>query len=219
MFIDFHRHAADLGTADRVLRNLFHNQSDEIEPERFYSMGLHPWHVDKESLNDDIEIVRKFSMHPQILAIGETGLDKSIKIPFDIQLQAFQKQIEIASKVNKPMIIHCVRAYNEVFELKMKSGIRKPWMIHWFNASKEMGLQLIEKGFYLSFGHMLFNEKSKAYKTFQLIPLEKIFFETDDAGYNIDEIYVRASQLLSISLKDLELRIEQNFNNFFGRKP
>jgi TatD DNase family protein len=219
MFIDIHRHASDICTAHQVVRNLFHNQASEIETGRFYSIGLHPWHVSKIAVLQDIEMMKIIASQLEIIAIGETGLDKSIKIPFDLQLQAFQMQIRIAEEVNKPMIIHCVRAYNEVFELKLKSSNQKPWVIHWFNASREMGLQLIEKGFYLSFGHMLFQEKSKAFKAFYHLPLENIFFETDDAGYDIDEIYYRASELLSIPLNDLELRIEKNFINFFGIKP
>jgi len=219
MFIDIHRHASDSGTAQQVVRNLFHNQAEEIETGKFYSVGLHPWHVNEQSLYQDLEMVQKVSSHPQIIAIGEIGLDKSIKIPLEIQLEAFLKQIEIAKEVNKPMIIHCVRAYNEVFDLKIKAGHQKSWLIHWFNAGREMGLQLIDKGFYLSFGHMLFQENSKAFKAFQQIPLENIFFETDDAGYNIDEIYGRASQLLSISLPELESGIEKNFINFFGIQP
>jgi TatD DNase family protein len=216
MHIDIHRHANDLGTAQHVLRNLFHNQTDEIEPGRYYSIGLHPWHVNEESLLRDIEMIRKASVHPQIIAIGETGLDKKVNIPLDLQLKAFKMQIEIAKEVNKPMIIHCVRSYNEVFDLK-KTSLQKPWLIHWFNASSEMGLQLVDKGFYLSFGHMLFHENSKAFKSFLHIPPEKIFFETDDAEYHIAEIYMRAASLLEMTAGELELKIESNYRIFFGK--
>jgi TatD DNase family protein len=219
VFIDIHRHSADFGTANQVVRNLFHNQSGEMESGRLFSIGLHPWHVAAESLFMDLEMVKSTSVYPQIIAIGETGLDKKITTPIELQLEAFKTQIEIAGDLNKPMIIHCVRAYNEVCDLKIKSGHQKPWVIHWFNASREMSQQLIDKGFYLSFGHMLFDESSKAFKAFPFIPIENIFFETDDAGYSIAEIYRRASQLLSIKPKDLELKIENNFKNFFGINP
>jgi TatD DNase family protein len=219
MLIDIHRHANDTGTADNVLRNLFHSQGEEIEPGKVYSIGLHPWHVEDPKLNEDLGLVKKFSSHPQIIAIGEAGLDKSIRAPFELQMLAFKSQVEIAKIVKKPMIIHCVRAYNEISELKIKSGHTQPWIIHWFNSGVDMGLQLIKKGFYLSFGHMLFNEDSKAFKSFLKIPVESIFFETDDAGYRIDEVYQRASELLSVSRHTLEKRIENNYENFFGFKP
>lgn len=219
MLIDVHRHSYEKGMAKIVVRNLFHNQTNEISGSEVYSVGLHPWHVDENTLSYDLRLVKNVANNKQIIAIGEAGLDKKVDIQYEIQLKAFKKQIEIAHDVNKPMIIHCVHAYNEIYELKITSGCQKPWLIHWFNASGQMGLQLINKGFYLSFGHMLFNETSKAFKAFTHLPLDYIFFETDDAGFGIDEIYHRASELLNIPLKELEHRIENNFHNFFGIEP
>jgi TatD DNase family protein len=219
MQIDIHRHSKDKGSANICLRNLFHNQADEALVGEYYSVGLHPWHVKEDSINSDLEMVRIAAGNPQIIAIGEAGLDKTLVTPLDLQQKAFEAQVEIAQMTNKPMVIHCVRAYNEIFELKNRSGHKQPWLIHWFNADRQMGHQLINKGFYLSFGHMLFKEESKAYKAFSSIPMQYLFFETDDAGYGINEIYMRASELLSIPLSQLEKRIEQNFENFFGFAP
>jgi TatD DNase family protein len=219
MLIDIHRHSPHKGNTDRCIRNLFHNQTSDIKPRELYSVGLHPWHVQESTLESDLRLVELAANDSQVIAIGETGLDKKIDISIDIQLRAFELQTDIAKKVGKPMIIHCVRSYNEILELKNKSGHKNPWLIHWFNASEKMGLQLIKHCFYLSFGHMLFTEESKAYKAFPHIPLEYIFFETDDAGYEIDEVYLRASYILSIPLEELEARIEKNFENFFGIKP
>ena len=53
MLIDIHRHANDKGTADLAVRNLFHSQSEEMIDNRFYSIGLHPWHVSEKSLKRD----------------------------------------------------------------------------------------------------------------------------------------------------------------------
>jgi len=216
MWIDIHRHANDSGSANVVVRNLFHDQKNEIETGRWYSIGLHPWHVKADSIHDDIARVEEMAGHPQIIAIGETGLDKSIIIPFDLQIRAFEAQIEIAKTMNKPMIIHCVKAYNEVLKMKIRSKQQKPWIIHWFNAIREMGEQLTNRDFYLSFGHMLFDSRSKAYKSFPYIPLDRIFFETDDTGYRIDEVYDRATRLRNIDLRSLKDTIQQNFIQCFG---
>lgn len=219
MYIDIHRHSINKGKAQICIRNLFHNQSNQIEPDQYYSVGLHPWHVNADSLGENLCLVRNIANHHQIIAIGEAGLDKKIDTPIELQLQAFQSQIDIAVEADKPIIIHCVRAYNEIYNLKIKAGSKKPWLIHWFNADIQMALQMIRKGFYLSFGHMLFKEDSKAFKAFSKIPMEFVFFETDDAGYEIDEIYKRASEILSIPISLVEKKIEQNFENFFGFKP
>jgi TatD DNase family protein len=219
MKIDIHRHTADTGTADRVVRNLFHDQAGEIETGKYYSIGLHPWHVSDETADANIDLVRKAATHRQVIAIGEAGLDKAIKTPFDVQRKAFEQHIEIALGADKPMIIHCVRAYNEILKYKIASKHGKSWIIHWFNAGPEMGTQLIEKGFYLSFGHMLFNDVSKAFKAFPDIADDKIFLETDDAGYSIDEVYTRAALLRGTSVVDLEKRIEMNFIHCFNLQP
>ena len=219
MKIDIHRHAEDSGTAMRVIRNLFHDQLLEIESKKYYSIGLHPWHVKAKSLNSDIKKLEVAAEDPRVIAIGETGLDKSIKIPFELQLKAFSAQVKIATALNKPIIIHCVRAYNDIFLLRLESEHKKPWIIHWFNASQQMGEQLISKNFYLSFGHMLFSTKSKAYQAFSKLPTDRIFLETDDAGYTIDDIYGQAAMLKGITIPRLEKQIESNFLNCFEVKP
>lgn len=219
MLIDIHRHAKDPGTADRVVRNLFHNQGSEMEEGNYYTIGLHPWHVEENTLKSDLDLVEKVADDPRVIAIGEAGLDKTIKTSVETQSIAFYAQIEIARKTEKPLIIHCVRAYNEIFNLKANSKIGQPWIIHWFNANRKVGEQLADKGFYLSFGHMLFNDRSKAFHTFPHIPLERIFFETDDAAYSIDEVYQHAQLLRSLNKDELEEKVEMNFKNCFGLKP
>ena len=182
MYLDIHRHSSTKGKADKVLRNLFHCETSEIENTDFCSVGLHPWHVKKDTLQHDIELVRSSAPEKKVFAIGEVGLDKAIDTSLEIQQKAFSAQIEIAKELKKPMIIHCVRAYNELLAFRKSSKHNNPWIIHWYNASSQIGFELIEKGCLLSFGHMLFKETSKAYKTFLEIPLKYVFFETDDAG-------------------------------------
>jgi TatD DNase family protein len=216
MKIDIHRHAVNNNTSIEVVRNLFHSQTGEIESHKLYSVGLHPWHVNEETLQNDIGKVREIANHPQIIAIGEAGLDKKVDVPYENQLNAFKYQIAIARQVNKPMIIHCVKAYNEVLVLNIEANLSRPWIIHWFNSSEEIALQLIEKGFYLSYGTMLFREESKAFKLFTKLPLERIFLETDDTGRSLEEIYQKAAALLVIPQQELEQKIMRNFGECFN---
>jgi len=215
MKIDIHRHAINNDASIEVVRNLFHSQTGEIENHKLYSVGLHPWHVNEDTLQNDVNKVREIANHPQIIAIGEAGLDKKVDVPYEIQLIAFKHQIAIARQVNKPMIIHCVKAYNEVLVLNIEANLPRPWIIHWFNSSEEIALQLIEKGFYLSYGTMLFREESKAFKLFTKLPLERIFLETDDTGHGLDEIYQKAASILDIPEDLLESQIMRNFTECF----
>lgn len=217
MKIDIHRHASDPGKADRVMQNLFPHDSAELNKPGLFSAGLHPWHISEENLHRDLDSVREMAASKKVLAIGETGLDKACKVSMSLQKWAFYEQARLAADLNKPLIIHCVRAYQEIFDAHQELSTHTPWIIHWFNASAEMGLQLTRHGFYLSFGHMLFNEESKAFQAFRHIPDERIFFETDDSRYSIIEIYERAAAILGKSIRRMEERIEENFKTCFMR--
>lgn len=181
----------------------------------FASIGLHPWHVKKDSLDVDINLIELNANSSNVVAIGEAGLDKTIQTDIAIQLEAFHRQIDISISSDKPMIMHCVRAYNELIKIRKDRMIKQPWVFHWFNASEQTAQQLIRSGCYLSFGHMLFHETSKAFKTFSSIPVNSLFFETDDASVSIVEVYAKAAMVKGISLPALQAQIERNFNNCF----
>lgn len=216
MFLDIHRHSSDKGKADKVLRNLFHNQTEQISTTDFCSIGLHPWHVSEKTLSNDIMQVKNSVSEEKVYAIGEAGIDKTIKTDLLTQREAFVEQIELAKLTEKPMIIHCVRAYDELQSFRKKSEHKQPWIFHWYNASPQTGFDLISKGCYLSFGHMLFKETSKAFRTFMEVPIDNIFFETDDADISIKEVYKRASELKRISITKLQKQINTNFSTCFG---
>ena len=218
MLIDIHRHSSSKGNADQVLRNLFHSEVDQIESTNICSIGLHPWHLNPDTWREDIMVIKDYAGSDKVLAIGETGLDKAIETPLEDQRNAFNIQLQIASDFNKPVIIHCVRAYDELLSFRKNSNNKLPWIIHWYNGSPQTGEDLIKKNCYLSFGHMLLNEKSKAYKTFLKVPLEKVFFETDDANINIDEVYKRAATLRNIKEEKIVEIIKHNFEMCFKTK-
>ncbi len=216
MYIDIHRHSANKGEADLVMRNLYHTEIAEIPITPFCSVGLHPWHIHESVPQEIFDAIGHSAINSQVLAIGETGLDKAIETKLEWQLDAFQKQVEIAKKYNKPMIIHCVRAYNELQLIRKNSHHKQPWIFHWFNASAHTAFDLINKGCYLSFGHMLFKENSKAYRAFLEIPVERIFLETDDAAISIKEVYARAADLRGMVYEKMQEQIKNNFKTCFG---
>ncbi|QQS49828.1 MAG: TatD family hydrolase [Bacteroidota bacterium] len=216
MYIDIHRHSADRGEADLVVRNLYHTEVSEIQQTPYCSVGVHPWHIHEAVSQDIIDKLGNSAKNSHVLAIGETGLDKSIETKLEWQLDAFQKQLEIAKSINKPMIIHCVRAYNELQLLRKNSAHQQAWIFHWFNASAQTAFDLIHKGCYLSFGHMLFKENTKAYQAFLEIPVERIFLETDDAAISIKEVYAKAAGLKHLSGEQMQAQIKSNFKHCFG---
>ncbi|MBN2486497.1 MAG: TatD family hydrolase [Bacteroidales bacterium] len=217
MYIDIHRHSSDSGDADVVLRNVFHNEHGRVLSENYCSVGLHPWHINRASLVRDLGLVGKMALQSNVLAIGETGLDKAVDIDIETQREAFRAQAEIAKMANKPLIIHCVKAYDELLSLRKNSRHKQPWIFHWFNAAPQTAFDLIAKGCYLSFGITLFKEEGKAFKSFGQIPLDRVFFETDDVGLSIKEVYEKAAFLRNITMDKLMGQIKLNFKNCFGK--
>ncbi len=217
MYIDIHVHNYYEQENVILVQNLFPEHANSMVKKRYYSIGLHPWHVKDNMWQNDCEVVSRVSTHPNIIAIGETGLDAKVDISFETQVKAFRKQLEIAEECNKPVIIHCVRAYNEILSVRKHSNQNIPWIIHWFNASKQLADDLINKNCYLSFGHTLFKEDSKAFKAFTELPLDKIFFETDDAGISIIQVYEKGASIRKIKIDKLKTQLQKNFNNCFGK--
>jgi len=114
MYIDIHKHGIQVTDDVLVLRNLFPDQVDGIIDGKYFSLGLHPWHVNKTTLQKDLSIIEKYAGKEEIIAIGEIGLDNKVDVPYIDQIEGFEKQIEIAENRQKPIIIHCVKAYDDL---------------------------------------------------------------------------------------------------------
>jgi TatD DNase family protein len=215
-YIDIHTHTYYHDPGTTLVLNLFPGEQEKLELPVYFSAGLHPWHVQQHSWEKEVEWVRKIcSDNKKILAVGEAGLDKAVGIHYHIQQAAFSAQLSLAETLRKPLILHCVRSYNELLSVRKKSDQSIAWIFHWFNADEQTANELIRKNCFLSFGHMLFNERSKAFRVFKTLPMDRVFFETDEAGYSIREIYNRAAGIRNLSLSNLETQIMDNFNYCF----
>ncbi|MDR0232504.1 MAG: TatD family hydrolase [Dysgonamonadaceae bacterium] len=174
------------------------------------SIGIHPWYIEEENIEKELDLIEKYATSSNIKAIGECGLDKLCETDFELQKKVFLSQISISEKVKKPLIIHCVKSFDEMVFFKKKSNPTQAWIIHGFRGKPQQAKQLIEQGFYLSFG-LHYNEQS-----LQNIPIEKVFFETDDSDCDIRTIYKNAAKTLNISEKNLIRQIEENVNSCFA---
>lgn len=204
----------------------FNNQSDVLElvnqfpwefKENFpaYSIGIHPWYINEERLEQDLQIIEDKLQSEACLALGECGLDKRIEIPFDVQQAVFEKQIALAEKYQKPLVLHCVAAFQEVIEIKKRLQIRVPIIIHGFSKNEKVAKQLIDNGFYLSFGkYLLRNPELKA--VFQSIPNDRFFLETDTIEETIHEVYALAASYKNCSVLELKKIINSTFATVFN---
>ncbi len=212
--INLHIHQTSETGSTQIL-NVFAQDLSPDEPDFLFSTGLHPWHIGKVNLEECFQAIDRAAAYKNMLAIGECGLDRSIVMDFALQEWCFERQITIANNHRKPLIIHCVRAYSDLMQMKKESKSGLPWIIHGYRGNLETTLSLIKHDFYFSIGEQLLNDESKL-DIFRSIPMERLFLETDDRKISIAEIYSLAAQILKIDEKGLAEITASNFKTVFG---
>lgn len=175
-------------------------------PEPYCSVGLHPWHINAE-WKSEMDKVRAAATAKNVLFIGETGLDKLRGADPKLQETIFIEHIRISESVGKPLIIHCVKAFDEIIALRKKTRPQQQWIIHGFRGKPQQARQLLDNGFQLSFGEH-FNADSLALAFHR----HYLWLETDESPHSIDEIYEAASKSLNISSTVLEQEISSNIH-------
>ena len=205
--------------------HIFSDRADILEivnqyPQEFdasiphYSIGIHPWYIVGDRINADLAIIESKLELENCLAIGECGLDKRIEIPFDLQINVFERQLILAEKYKKPVIIHCVAAFQEVIEIKNRLEVNVPMIIHGFSKNIETAQQLLNNGFYLSFGkYLLRNPELEA--VFIKIPETRFFLETGTIEEGILEVYQLAAKYKNMELEAMQNQVQHNFESIF----
>ncbi|MCW0484709.1 TatD family hydrolase [Gaoshiqia sediminis] len=187
------------------------------KPGQYYSAGLHPWDIPDEGSNELLKQLARLANHSQVLAIGECGLDRSIETPIDLQQAIFAQQIELAEKLHKPLIIHAVRTYSDLLQLKKSSRSTVPWILHGYSGNAETTRQLIKQGFFFSFGAALLKSQTKLNQSLLLVPSDRLFFETDESTVNIESIYIFAASLFGKTVNELQSTVFENFQRIIKR--
>lgn len=213
LYINIHTHHTKPVEGIISIGNLY-KDFDAIESDSLYSVGLHPWYITAEAWQDQIAVVKEKSRLQNVVAIGEAGLDKVTETDFGLQQTVFAQHIQLANEVQKPLIVHCVRAHAEVIALLKQTPVQVPVIFHGFNKSKELAQQLISLGYYLSFGKGL--EKKGLQEIMAALPIAKIFLETDNSTASIAEIYTYAAAAFQIDEDSLSLRLQKNAAEVFG---
>jgi TatD DNase family protein len=169
----------------------------------------------------DLQIIESKLQQKNCLAVGECGLDKRIEIAFDLQQTVFEKQLILAEKYQKPVVIHCVAAFQEVIEIKKKLKISVPMIIHGFSKNEQIAKQLINNGFYISFGKYLLqnqNLETDLEKAFKSIPNDRFFLETDTVEQDIHVVYELAANYKGITIEEIQNQVNKNFTTVFESK-
>lgn len=186
---DFHTHTLPQHPGTEFMLNVSPGQvpADVVA----CSVGLHPWEV-TASWQVQLNLLRTDAVLPNVWAIGECGLDALRGEEMPLQIEAFRAQVQLADEVGKPVIVHCVRAFEVLLRLHKELQPRQPWIVHGFRGKPALAQQIMAKGMLLSFGHVFQTE------TLKMVVISGIpfYLETDCAAVSIHEIYRLAESAL-----------------------
>lgn len=206
-FFDIHTHTV------KVKENVFsvYNVScNDTSYDGVFSVGIHPWNIG-ENWKSDFLYVKEKAQDFRCLAIGECGFDKTIGVSKELQKQVFKRHVCLANELCKPLIVHCVGAFDIIQQFYR--DINQPLIVHDFGRNATLGLQLQQLGIYLSLGKALFRPHFSL--VLQSLNIEYVVLETDDTNYSIEDVYEKASELLSWDISLLKKQMNKNFKNIF----
>lgn len=206
-YIDIHTH--QLYTDDTL--SVYNDVLTSDNQNRYVSIGLHPCSNTQHDQLQELELLCQ--TNPAMIAIGECGLDKLCGTDWELQVKIFTHQIQLSKKYNKPLIIHCVKAFQEC--LALLKNHPQPVIFHGFTKHPNVAQQIVASGHYISLGPNLFKQSDRIQKLLEVIPFDKLFLETDNATIAIQEVYNFYCSAAEIELQLLKEQMCKNFLSIF----
>ena len=186
-----------------------HTHNAHTQAQTIDTVGIHPWHA----LDNDLSAIEPAVA--DVDAIGEIGLDYACDVPREVQITLFRAQLALAERYEKAVVLHCVRAFEEVMKVLAEYRL-KAVIFHGFIGSVEQAQRAITQGFYLSFGERTFRSP-KSIEAMRFTPLSQLFVETDESTTPIEKIYAQLAELRGISIAKLIAATEENFRRIFNQ--
>ena len=174
---------------------------------QLYSVGIHPW-LTCDDIPDELwEKLEEAVRHPQVVAIGECGIDLVKGGPLYKQMLVMKRQIELSEELGKPLVVHWVHAHDIVIGLKKDLKPTQNWLVHGFRGKPTIARMFVDAGIWLSFG-ATFNDKSVG-----IVPSGMLLAETDESEVSIEDVITKLSVL---SGRDVKSEIERDSLVFLG---
>lgn len=225
LFFDAHTHRQERNFLHSVLNlDFFALDIEAIKADSgYFSAGLHPWKLheigDRKAAFAGLE---KLANLPNIVAIGEAGLDKyyESKTAMPLQIEVLAEHIKLATAVGKPLILHTVGRFNETLQLLKQAKNLPAAILHGFSEHMQVGemfwRQRVYTSFYTSFGADIFS-RPKAADSLRACPSPLLLLETDAQNkYRIEDIYTKAAELRGCTVAELQAVVSENFGRAFG---
>lgn len=213
-YIDIHTHQ------NHQDDNIFSIQSHFIgeDSSGFFTVGVHPWQLEKLKNNWKEELNISLGLK-NCLGLGECGLDRAIEISFERQKNILEEQLELYGSFEKKIVmLHIVKAYSDIIPY-LKKYSNKHFIFHDYNGTPEVTKELLKFSCSFSYGKKLFKEKTKAMKSIELIPLEKLFCETDENDFSIQDAYKKLAEIKKQDLENIKKVFDQNLKSLLMGFP
>jgi len=212
-YFDIHTHSNVKEENVFSILNIHQGEQGVLDASTPCSIGLHPWFLTRENAREDLSWLEENITRKNVWALGECGLDRLKGEDLDFQQKIFEAQVALAEANNKPVVIHCVKAFSELVESVKRVQPKVPLIIHGFNKKISLWRQLEKEDFYFSFGAAILNENSPSHSIIQEIPQDRFFLETDDSNISIKKIYEQAANLRNSSMNDILAAVYENLKN------
>lgn len=209
IYCDVHTHREGSPAADELVIQDREINASFVLPETYCSVGIHPcsapaqWEPYLESLASVIG-------SPVVVAVGEAGFDKRAAASLAQQEKLFIAQAELAEAIGKPLIIHCVKAWDELLQVRKQIKPHSPWIIHGFRGNDLLAGQLGKAGLLLSFGYYFNPEAVRS------VWPKGILAETDERKVEIREVYERLSGALGLPVEVFARQVRENVGACFS---
>ncbi len=191
------------------------------------ALGVHPWWAEDGVDTDELQ---KKLQETGAAAIGEIGLDWKTEVSRHKQYEVFQKQIELASTMDIPVVLHCRNAFEEMLHLLEEHSVRG--VIHAWSRGPQLMKRFLDAGLYISFGGAVTQQRAlRVRESASLVPMDRFVFETDSpsmglagvpAGKSEPEHIVLVTQafaqLRKLNLEEVQQAAWNNSVELFGEQ-
>ena len=221
-YIDFHTHKSTVPENSLSVLSVEYSDLQDMALENserlFLSVGIHPWRMPQNTdlLDKHIDKIRKMLFIPEVIALGEVGLDRLHGPDLRVQEVYLSELLRIAAEFDETVIVHCVRCYPELVALKKKFAPHQKILVHGFNSKIKLLNSLTKDGFYISLSpKALLRDDLCTFIREKSGILRHICLETDDSPLTIKNVYDLAAQALRIDIAELSLFMKANFIALF----
>lgn len=202
------------------------------QPKIYAALGIHPWFLSDLSYDNLAKLsLLAINNKNNIVAIGETGIDGKIAAEQDNlhkQIDFFEHQLTLATRLNKPVIVHHYKADQYIIPL-LKKHHKSRGVIHGFSGSFQQAKSYIDLGFKLGIGGTItYPRAEKTIKTVTKLPLDTIVLETDapsmplfgfqgkvNTPLKVIDIFEKLCEIRSENAENIAIKIEENIKNTF----